>query len=117
MHSQCQNGAIEISCDIAEFRSLVWTLEKVYKASEVRVEILTEADRTYDTITSARIPAPALTRRALFVFPLLYEFSSVTGVAARAPIQEMQLLPWILRLMCWLGFLRFVTVAVTFVAT
>jgi hypothetical protein len=96
MHSQCQNEAIEISCDIAEFRSLVWTLEKVYKASEVRVEILTEADRTYDTITSARIPAPALTRRALFVFPLLYEFSSVTGVAARAPIQEMQLLPWIL---------------------
>jgi hypothetical protein len=44
MHSQCQTRAIEISCDIAEFRDLLWTPENVYKTSDVRVEILTEAD-------------------------------------------------------------------------
>jgi hypothetical protein len=44
MHSQCQNGAIEILCDIAEFRGLLWTLENVYKKSDLRVEILTEAN-------------------------------------------------------------------------
>jgi hypothetical protein len=29
MHSQCQNEANEGSCDMAEFRSLLWTLENV----------------------------------------------------------------------------------------
>jgi hypothetical protein len=96
MHSQCQNGAIAISSDIAEFRGLLWTLENVYKTSEVRVEIPTEADGTYDAISSARIPAPALKRRALSVFTLLFEFSGVEwGGRACAYLTDITL-PWIL---------------------
>lgn len=82
MHSQCQNGAIEISSDIAEFRGLLWTLENVYKTSEVRVEIPTEADGTYDAITSARIPAPGAETTRLVRF---YTSFRILGCGAGWP--------------------------------
>ena len=79
MHSQCQNGQMQISCDTTEFTDLLlWTLEK-------RLKIIGSASRNpdrhrkiYDANPPNPVPLPELTPSALSVFPLLFEFSGMT---------------------------------------
>jgi hypothetical protein len=76
MHSQCQNGQMQISCDTAEFTDLLlWTLEKRFKIISSPSRNPDRRRKIYDANPPNPVPLPELAPDALSVFSLLSEFS------------------------------------------